>query len=192
MSVSNSWLMAYYRKGRDHSQPKVCFDESMSLGWHSQFSNPPPPKNIKNPEWGSIFGGVFCVLLFYLFIYLFFFGRGGGEAIENLDLCCFFLTWGKSCKRTYSAWVVSWLREFSCHPLMEFWQHILRCAARWENCGILVSLTHAVHIEGCSEAWWLSSCRSALAAQAKCPGFDSWQLLAFSLLPKILFIQTWS
>ena len=44
--------------------------------------------------------------------------------------------------------------------------------------------TSAVHIED-YEGWWLSSCRGsvAMAAQAmqKCPGFDSWQLLAFSL-----------
>ena len=42
------------------------------------------------------------------------------------------------------------------------------------------SHTCAVQIEDC-EGWWLSSCRSSVAEQARYPGFDSRWLPAFSL-----------
>ena len=47
------------------------------------------------------------------------------------------------------------------------------------------SPTCTVHVKDC-EGWWLSGCRSSMAehctaAQARCPRFDSWRLLAFSL-----------
>ena len=94
--------------------------------------------------------------------------------------------WGKMLlafkvrKTTQHAWVLSWRREFSGRPLTEFWRHVLSgCQVcdwgiQYHLCSIHRGLWGLVVVQ----LSWLSG--RALAAQARCPGFDSQRLPAFS------------
>ena len=78
-------------------------------------------------------------------------------AVCALPLSC--NNWQESMWKNHSAWVLSWWRELSGQPLMEFWRHIL--GGCWVcDCG---SSAPPVHID--CEGWLLFGCHSSVTEQ---------------------------